>query len=162
MKQMKQPSYTPTPTDIAWAEGVMNQIAEGGVFAFPSTKVIYAVSHKNKTLTLQNPEQLQSFPSFVIHYQTIDVFKEIGYTALPPKEKEEQQRRANVEQRVVVNRRYCDRACSCDLPPRSASHALAWERIEEANCPDVRRAKRSRAASASYCESNLAEKAHQS
>lgn len=83
---MSKPSYTPTPTDLQWAKQTMSMIAEGGVLAYPATKVIYTVSHKNKTLTLQNPEQLFSFPSFVIHYQTIDVFKEIGYTALPPKE----------------------------------------------------------------------------
>jgi hypothetical protein len=75
--------YVPRPTDIYWAKSMMAMIKDNGILAYPATKVIYTVDHRNKTLTLRNPEQLLEFPSFVIHQQTQAVFQEIGYTVEP-------------------------------------------------------------------------------
>jgi len=73
-------AYKPTEVDLAWARNVLAIVKDGGALAYPSTKVIYNLDHKNKKLTLQNPEQLEEFPSFVIHQQTIEVFKVLGYS----------------------------------------------------------------------------------
>jgi hypothetical protein len=88
-KPIRMPVYTPTAVDLQWARQMITLLAEGATLVYPATQMIYCVSHKNKTLILQNPNQLLIFPSFVIHYQTIDVFMQIGYTVLPPKEEEQ-------------------------------------------------------------------------
>ncbi|MBO0887462.1 hypothetical protein J2P12_00015 [Candidatus Bathyarchaeota archaeon] len=85
-KTREPPYYQPTQTDIDWARSMMTMLSDGGTLAYPATRLIYRIDHKKKTLTLANPDQLFHFPSFVIHYQTIDVFHQIGYTVLPPKE----------------------------------------------------------------------------
>lgn len=85
-KPSRSASYTPTALDLAWARQMVHMLGEGGILAYPSTRVIYSVSHEHKTITLQNPDALLDFNSFVIHYQTIDVFDAIGYRVLPPKD----------------------------------------------------------------------------
>ena len=85
---MANPVYKPTVADLQWARNLVAVCRDGAIIKYPKTSMIYRVDHKDRTLTLQNVDQLLSFPSFVIHYQTIDVFREIGYTVYPPKDEE--------------------------------------------------------------------------
>jgi hypothetical protein len=72
-------SYKPRPVDLAWAKNALSIIKDGGTLAYPETQMIYRVDHSNKQLVLQNPEQLMVFASFVIHQQSIAVFKALDY-----------------------------------------------------------------------------------
>jgi hypothetical protein len=72
-------SYKPTEVDLEWARNMLDLVKDGGLLIYPATMVQYRLDHKNKKMTLENPEQLDEFPSFVIHQQTIEVFKVLGY-----------------------------------------------------------------------------------
>jgi hypothetical protein len=71
--------YKPREVDLAWAKNVLAVLEDGGTLAYPATKMIYRVDHYNKQLILLNPEQLTDFDSFVIHQQSIAVFKALDY-----------------------------------------------------------------------------------
>lgn len=86
MTERKAPTYKARAIDLAWARNVVNMLSDGGVIGYPSTELIYRINKKAKELVLTNPEKLFHLPSFITHYQTIDVFKQIGYTVLPGKE----------------------------------------------------------------------------
>lgn len=84
MRPTTQPIYKATETDTAWARRTLSLITEGGILAFPSTGLIYRVSHKDKTLRLINSEILLIlFESYVVHRQTVAVMHNIGYTVVP-------------------------------------------------------------------------------
>lgn len=74
--------YTPEPQDIKWARRVLSLLNEGGILVYPQTKAIYKVSHKDKTLILQNEEILDTNDAY-IHYRGIQVFDKIGYRMMP-------------------------------------------------------------------------------
>lgn len=72
--------YQPTNEDIAWARNVTNLVKHGGVVTYPATNLFYKLDHHQRVMTLENPEQLERFDSFVVHIQTVAVFELIGYT----------------------------------------------------------------------------------
>lgn len=73
-------NYIPTDVDIQWAGNTVAVIKDGGVLAYPATKMVYKVDHTNKKLILQNVSQLDNYDSAVIHAQSKIVFAEVGYT----------------------------------------------------------------------------------
>lgn len=73
--------YQPTEVDLEWSRNVLALIQEGGKMAWPTDGLIYTISHKAKTITLQNPEQLIKQPdSMTTHLRGIEVFRQLGYT----------------------------------------------------------------------------------
>lgn len=80
------PEYHPTAIDLAWAKAMIGMVKEGGLLIYPSTGLVYKLFHKKKEMVLRNPEMLLIFESFVIHFQTIDVFKALGWKVKPGKE----------------------------------------------------------------------------
>lgn len=76
--------YIPENGDITWAIQMMALVMESGVLGFPSSGLIYRVSHFRKKLTLLNPDQLINPASLVTHLRTVVVFKEIGYAVTSP------------------------------------------------------------------------------
>jgi len=76
--------YKPTEEDITWAIQMMALVMESGILAFPSSGLIYRVSHFRKKLMLVNPMQLVNPASLVTHLRTRVVFKEIGYDVIEP------------------------------------------------------------------------------
>ncbi len=71
--------YIPTEEDVSWAHQMVSLILENGILAYPSTGLIYRVSHYRKKLTLVNPAQLGDPASLVVHLRTRVVFEVIGY-----------------------------------------------------------------------------------
>lgn len=75
--------YVPRPDDILWAIQMLTLVAHEGILSFPTTKLIYRVNHKEKILTLLNPEILgdedEGEYSTVVHRRTIATFREVGY-----------------------------------------------------------------------------------
>lgn len=69
----------PTETDLQWARQMVTRLKHGGTMMFPDTGLIYQIDRNIHTVTLQNVEQLYSFPSFIVHLQTIEAFRRIGY-----------------------------------------------------------------------------------
>lgn len=50
--------YEPNDTDLSWMAGLLEMTTEGAIMVYPSSGLIYKISHVNKTLTLQNPARL--------------------------------------------------------------------------------------------------------
>ena len=71
--------YQPNSIDLAWAQRMIALIKDGGILAYPSTRVIYKLDRSNRRLVLQNPEQLRERDSKEIHEQTKDVFSVLGW-----------------------------------------------------------------------------------
>lgn len=78
--------YTPGPDDLVWGIRMLTLINDGGVLAFPATKLLYLVSHTDKTLTLLDPEILEDEFSAIVHRRTINTFHELGYMVLVKEE----------------------------------------------------------------------------
>ena len=72
--------YEPTTEDTQWAQHLVSTISHRGVVVLPSARLVYVVDHHHHTLTLQNPQQLEVFTSFITHVQTIATFERVGYT----------------------------------------------------------------------------------
>jgi hypothetical protein len=50
--------YKPTSEDLIWAAQMLALVRDGGSLVYPSTQLMYTVSHRNHTLTLMNPDIL--------------------------------------------------------------------------------------------------------
>jgi hypothetical protein len=72
--------YSPNEIDISWAKTMVSILNHEGVLHFPSSRLVYQIDHKKKTLTLLNPEILLEVRSFISHLKTIAVFKEVNYS----------------------------------------------------------------------------------
>lgn len=73
-------NYIPTEEDFNWATNITRYIREGGMLAYPATRLIYCVYNRHKELILINPDELQDKYSKQVHERTIVVFSKIGYT----------------------------------------------------------------------------------
>lgn len=79
-------NYIPRPEDIIWAMRIISLIRDGGTLAFPTTRLMYLVDHKARTLTLQNPwvlyDETDHFYNATVHRRAIATFLEIEYQVL--------------------------------------------------------------------------------
>ena len=71
--------YQPTEIDLIWFAQTLEIMNEGGLLVFPSSGLIYKVSHDHKTLTLQNPAKLQETICRELHAMTETVAAFFGY-----------------------------------------------------------------------------------
>lgn len=62
--------WTPTHDDLLWLAHMLELLREGGLLVYPATGLMYKVSHKNKTLTLQNPGFLKVPENRKLHEMT--------------------------------------------------------------------------------------------
>ena len=74
--------YQPDEDDIMWARRILNTVKDGGILVFPTTKLIYLINHREKTLLLENPHILADEFSASVHRRSIKVFRLIGYMVL--------------------------------------------------------------------------------
>lgn len=71
--------YEPTEVDLLWMAGVLEMIHEGGLIVFPSSGLIYKVSHQKRTLTLQNVDRLKDTVCATLHLMTTAVAARFSY-----------------------------------------------------------------------------------
>lgn len=71
--------YIPTQEDIRWIRNVLAMVNEGGELMMPDAGLRYRISHKNKTFTLLNPEQLAHPFALRTHLQHIYVVAFVDY-----------------------------------------------------------------------------------
>jgi hypothetical protein len=72
--------YEPRYIDLQWMKGVLEITKEGAVIVYPSTGLIFNVSHENRTLTLTNPEKLSDRDCQDVYERTIPVAGFFDYT----------------------------------------------------------------------------------
>jgi hypothetical protein len=71
-------TYIPNEEDLQWARITLQMVREDGVISFNGT-LLYRVSHKNRTLTLLNPELLLDYKMLRVHMRTVTVFAFVSY-----------------------------------------------------------------------------------
>jgi hypothetical protein len=73
-------TYEPRDIDLAWMAGVLEMVNDGAVIVYPSTGLIYKVSHTTRTLILVNPAKLDDRDCRDVHERTIVVAGFFNYT----------------------------------------------------------------------------------
>jgi hypothetical protein len=73
-------NYDPKDVDLAWMAGVLEMTNEGAVIVYPSTGLIYKLSHSNRTLMLINPAKLDDPECRKLHERTAIVAEFFHYT----------------------------------------------------------------------------------
>jgi hypothetical protein len=74
-------AYKPTIIDIMWADSVLRMIDNEGIVIYPSSQLVYRVSHRSRVLTLLNPQHLGTDSvAKDLHERTKAVFAFFEYT----------------------------------------------------------------------------------
>jgi len=72
--------YTPSPSDVAWAENLINMMKDGAVWGIPGNCTTYVVDKTKKQLRLVQGEIDDWF------YKNIILFARIGYEVFDARE----------------------------------------------------------------------------
>lgn len=75
-----QLKFTPREIDIEWAKQMVALINDGGVLTYPSTRLVYRLYHKRKTMVLMNPDELINVDALIVHLRTVETWAVIGWT----------------------------------------------------------------------------------
>lgn len=63
-------TYDPTEVDLLWMANIISMTKEGATIIFPSSGLVYKVSHLKRTLTLQNTSKLADPECKKLHEMT--------------------------------------------------------------------------------------------
>lgn len=79
-------TYAPKPEDIVWALRIVAGTPDGNALPFPTTRLVYRINHRTRTITLQNPavlfDETDGFYNAHAHHRITETFKVIHFRVI--------------------------------------------------------------------------------